>query len=480
MNPWPRAVAGNSCWPVWRAARNPCDVACVRQQGRDRPLSSFPPGPATPSRCGFPARSGSIRSGTIRTARPRSPCPRKETCSRRVRAPRNAGPGFAGRPDVDGSDHTSYPRPERSGLGGPGTSDLLGGGPMRVLVAGDRGYLGAVIVPFLQQAGHDVVGLDAGWYDGCDFGPPPSGYEQRTGDIRDVHPDELAGLDAVVNLAAVSNDPVGDLNPEATYSVNADGAIHLGRMAKAAGVPRYVFSSSCSLYGAAADRRAVRRGRAVQPSDAVRREQGAGRGRAIGAGRRRLQPHLSEKRDGVRILSPAAGRHRRQQPHRHRRSPAARSGCRATAARGDRWCMPRTSHARSSLFSRRRATVVHNQAFNVGRDEDVVQIRDIATLVADALDAPVTFAAGAGPDKRDYRVDFTKIRQIAFPPSNRSGPSRTGSTSSPGTCDGSAFPAEDFEGPRYVRLAKIRELMAAGRLDDDLRMHSAPAVVGRP
>ena len=92
---------------------------------------------------------------------------------------------------------------------------------MRIFVAGDRGYIGAVLVPMLLDAGHEVVGLDAGWYDGCDFGPPLTGYESRTGDIRDQRPEDLAGFDAVVNLAAISNDPVGHLNPDATYSVNA-------------------------------------------------------------------------------------------------------------------------------------------------------------------------------------------------------------------------------------------------------------------
>ena len=126
-------------------------------------------------------------------------------------------------------------------------------GAMRILVAGDRGHRGGVIVPLFHRAGHERKGLDAGWYDGCDFGPPLGGYEQRTADIRDVHPDELAGLHAVVNLAAISNDTVGDLNPRIRHSVNAGGAIQLARRAKAAGVPRYVFPSSCSLYGAAAE-----------------------------------------------------------------------------------------------------------------------------------------------------------------------------------------------------------------------------------
>src|SRR5215213_4630470 len=125
---------------------------------------------------------------------------------------------------------------------------------MRVLVAGDRGYIGAVLVPFVRAAGHEVVGIDVGWYDGCDFGAQPSGYEQRTVDIRDVTPEDVDGFDAIIHLAAISNDPIGHLNPEATYGVNAHGAVHTAKMAKKAGVPRFLFSSSCSLYGAAGDK----------------------------------------------------------------------------------------------------------------------------------------------------------------------------------------------------------------------------------
>ncbi|HEX6699795.1 MAG TPA: SDR family oxidoreductase, partial [Gaiellaceae bacterium] len=121
---------------------------------------------------------------------------------------------------------------------------------MRVLVTGHHGYIGSVVAPQLAEAGHDVLGLDAFLYRGCDFGGDGARVEERVGDVRDVQPADLAGLDAVVHFAALSNDPLGDLNPEWTYDVNLEGTIHLARAAKEAGVPRFVFASSCSMYGA--------------------------------------------------------------------------------------------------------------------------------------------------------------------------------------------------------------------------------------
>lgn len=122
---------------------------------------------------------------------------------------------------------------------------------MKVLVADDGGYIGDVLVPLLRSAGHEVTGLDLGLYDGCDLGPAQPGIGVGPYvDMRDVTPAQLVCYDAVVCLAALSNDPLGNLNPRATYSVNLDGTLNLARAAKQAGVPRFLFSS-CSLYGAA-------------------------------------------------------------------------------------------------------------------------------------------------------------------------------------------------------------------------------------
>jgi nucleoside-diphosphate-sugar epimerase len=342
---------------------------------------------------------------------------------------------------------------------------------MHILAAGDRGYLGAVMIPFLQQAGHDVVGLDAGWYDGCDFGPVPTGYEQRTGDIRDAVPADLAGFDAVINLAAISNDPVGHLNPAATYSVNAHGAIHLGRAAKAAGVPRYLFASSCSLYGAGG-------------SDRLTEDAEFHPVTPYGESKVMAEAGLAELADDD--FSPTYLRNATA----YGSSPRLRADIVVNNLTGTAFTLGEVRlqsdgspwrplvHAEdisraflAALEAPRE--IVHDRAFNIGRDEDVVQIRDIATMVADALDAPVTFAAGAGPDTRDYRVDFTRARDL-LPGFEPRWTIAAGIDQLARDMHAYGLSSADFEGPRYVRLLKVRELTQAGRLDDDLRMRAGP------
>jgi len=343
---------------------------------------------------------------------------------------------------------------------------------MRVLVAGDRGYLGAVIVPFLRRAGHQIVGLDAGWYQGCDFGPVESDYEQRVGDIRDAHVNDLRGFDAVINLAAVSNDPVGHLNPAATYSVNAHGAVHLGRVAKAAGVERYLFSSSCSLYGAAGDAPVTEE----SPFNPVT---------PYGESKVMAEDGLAKLADDD--FSPAFLRNATA----YGSSPRLRADIVVNNLTGAAFTHGEVRlqsdgtpwrplvHAEdiaraflAALEAPREA--VHNRAFNVGRDEDVVQIRTIADQVSKSLGAPVTYASAAGPDRRNYRVAFERIGQMlpAFKPEWTIA---AGIEELARDMREYGLTAEDFQGPRYVRLARIQELLATGRLDLELRMNGSAA-----
>ncbi|MGI3783915.1 MAG: NAD-dependent epimerase/dehydratase family protein [Janthinobacterium lividum] len=342
---------------------------------------------------------------------------------------------------------------------------------MRVLVDGDRGYVGAVLVPHLLGLGHEVVGLDAGWYDGCDFGPQPEGYEQRTGDIRDAVPADLEGFDAVVHLAAISNDPIGHLNPHATYGVNAYGAVHMAEVAKAAGVPRFLFSSSCSLYGAAGDA-------PVDETAAFNPVTPYGESKAMAeAGLTALaDDDFSPTYLRNATAYGSSPRLRADIVVNNLTGTAFTQGAVRLQSDGSPWRplvhVEDIARAFAAVLDAPRV-VVHDQAFNVGRDEDVVQIRTVAEQVSEVTGAPVTFAAGAGPDARNYQVDFTKIGSL-LPGFRPAWTTRQGIEEIWADAQERGLTTEDFEGPRFVRLRRIQQLAARGELDlTDLRRTSA-------
>jgi nucleoside-diphosphate-sugar epimerase len=348
---------------------------------------------------------------------------------------------------------------------------------MRVLVAGDRGYIGAVMVPLLSAAGHDVDGLDLGLYEGCDLGPAPvfaSGASTRACcDMRDVTAGQLAGYDAVVCLAALSNDPLGDLNPGATVSVNLDGTMRLAEAAKAAGVGRFLFASSCSLYGAAG-------------SDAVTEDADLYPVTPYGETKVQAERALSALADDD--FSPtylrnataygASPRLRLDIVVNNLTAVAMTTGEVRLQSDGTPWRplvhIEDISRAFLAMLQAPRE-LVHNEAFNVGRALDNVQIRQVAELVRDAVPgSTVTLAAGAGPDLRNYRVDFSKLDDT-FPDLKLRWTVREGIEELAGAYARYGMTLDDFNSSRYVRLRRIRELLDAGTVDEMLRRTASTA-----
>jgi len=345
---------------------------------------------------------------------------------------------------------------------------------MRVLVAGDRGYIGAVLVPFLRAAGHTVEGLDLGLYEDCDLGPGP----EETGlrpclDIRDVEAAHCAGYDAVVCLAALSNDPLGHLNPSATYSVNLEGTLRLGRAAKKAGVGRFLFASSCSLYGAAGSLAVTEEAELFPVTPYGKTKVLAERGLSLLADDSFSPTYL--RNATAYGFSP---RLRLDIVVNNLTAVAMTTGEVRLDSDGSPWrpLVHVEDICRSFLAALEAPrAVVHDEAFNVGRASDNVQVRDIAAIVSEAVPgSTVSLADDAGPDLRNYRVDFSKLTGT-FPELNLSWTVPAGVDQLVRAYADYNFSYDDFVSSRYVRLRRIRELLSAGLIDDMLRRQpSAP------
>jgi nucleoside-diphosphate-sugar epimerase len=343
---------------------------------------------------------------------------------------------------------------------------------MRVLVAGDRGYIGAVLVPFLRAAGHEVHGLDLGLYEGCDLGPAPEDTSLWPPlDIRDVEPSHLAGFDAVACLAALSNDPLGHLNPSTTYSVNLDGTLQLARAAKAAGVERFLFASSCSLYGAAGST-GVGEDAELFPVTPY--------GETKALAERDLSLLADENFSPTYLRNAtaygASPRLRLDIVVNNLTAVAMTTGQVRLESDGSPWrpVVHIEDICRALLASLEAPRqLVHNEAFNVGRAEDNVQVRDIAEIVRQAVPrSRVSFAEGAGPDLRNYRVDFSKL-SATFPDLNLHWTVQAGVAELVSAYTEHHFTHDDFVSSRFVRLRRISELISAGLVDESLRRQTS-------
>jgi nucleoside-diphosphate-sugar epimerase len=339
---------------------------------------------------------------------------------------------------------------------------------MHVLVTGHMGYIGAVLSPMLIAAGHEVVGLDSDLYRECTFGDEEiQDVRALKKDIRDVEASDLEGFDAVIHLAALSNDPLGDLNPALTYEINHAASVRLARLAKAAGTARFVFSSSCSTYGAA--------GEALLTEEAAFNPV-----TPYGISKVQVEQDVAKLADAD--FSPTFLRNATA----YGVSPRQRFGLvlnnlvawAFTTGRvylksdGSAWRpavhVEDISRAFIAVLQAPRE-VIHNQAFNVGVNGENYRIRDLAEIVKETVPGcRVEYAEGAEPDKRTYRVDFSKITQM-LPEFKPQWDARRGAQQLYEAYQKVGLKMEDFEGPRYMRIKQIKQLLSTDRLDTTLR-----------
>lgn len=338
---------------------------------------------------------------------------------------------------------------------------------MRVLITGHNGYIGSVLAPLVQAAGHDVVGLDTFLFEGGTFGEDSSPIDALRMDLRDVQEPDLRGFDAVIHLAALSNDPLSDVNPKCTYDINHLGSVRLARLAKAAGVPRFIFASSCSLYGVAGDEM-------LTESAAFNPVTPYGESKVL------FEQDVAKLADddfSPTFLRNATAygvspRLRADVVVNNLVAVAFTTGEVLIQSDGTPWRplvhIEDITRAFLAVLHAPRE-LVHNEAFNVGRTEENYRVRALGALVEQVIPGSrVRYAEGGGPDPRCYRVDCSKLLRT-LPEYQPAWTVQRGMEQLRDAFQANGLTREDLSGDKYFRIRRIRALQSEGLLDASLR-----------
>jgi nucleoside-diphosphate-sugar epimerase len=348
---------------------------------------------------------------------------------------------------------------------------------MRILVTGHRGYIGAVVASVLRNASHEVSGLDTAYYEGCDLGGRlDESIPTLRIDLRDVRPEQLDGVDAVAHFAALSNDPIGDLDPALTSEINFRATVALAQAARDAGVGRFVFSSSCSMYGTAGGDDAVDESAPLKPLTAyadskVRAEEElaalADTGFATVSLRNATAYGFSPRLRLDLVLNNLV-------------AWAHTTGKVKIMSDGMPWrpLIHVEDIARATLAALEApADLIRGEAFNVGRNDENYRVRELATIVEEVVgDCEIEYAGSGDPDPRSYRVDFSKFERT-FPQAGLAWTARLGAEELVAAYRAAELTLEQFESDRYIRLKRLRKLLDDGELAPDLRWRESKPMV---
>lgn len=334
---------------------------------------------------------------------------------------------------------------------------------MKILLTGHKGYIGSVGSAMLREAGHDVAGLDTGLFEGCDFGQAAAAIPEVRKDIRDLTRADLQGFDGVIHLAALSNDPLGNLNGNLTYDINHHASVKLAELAKQAGVKRYVFASSCSTYGAAGD-------------DFLDETASLNPVTAYGESKVFVERDVRKLADDD--FSPTFMRNATAYGASPRLrldivlndfvAAAMTTGKISIRSDGTPWrpivhIRDIMGAAITTLSAPKEK--IHNEVFNVGNKDENYRISELADIVKETVPgAKIEYDPNGGPDKRCYRVSCDKIERVLGWKTKWT--ARKGAQELYESYKKAGLTAEQRE--RYLRIATIQSLLQGGKLDSSL------------